>query len=152
MTGDVIPVLWLCGPPGVGKTAVGWEIFSQLTRAGIGTGYIDIDQLGMCYPEAASDPGRHRMKAQNLGSVVVNFRAAGARCVIVSGVVDAARGVHADMIPQAAVTVCRLRVGRLATESLSGPGVYDGNAEGVLTWGASAEGSLEGPEGRWLRA
>ena len=112
MTGDLIPVLWLCGPPGAGKTAVGWEIFSQLTRAGIETGYVDIDQLGMCYPEAASDPGRHRMKAQNLGSVVANFRAAGARCLIVSGVVDAARGVHDDMIPQAAVTVCRLRAGR----------------------------------------
>ena len=112
MTGDLIPVLWLCGPPGVGKTTVGWEIFSQLTRAGIETSYVDIDQLGMCYPEAASDPGRHRMKAQNLGSVVANFWAAGARCVVVSGVVDAARGVHAGMVPQAAVTVCRLRAGR----------------------------------------
>ena len=112
MTGDLIPVLWLCGPPGVGKTTVGWEIFSQLTRAGIETSYVDIDQLGMCYPEAASDPGRHRMKAQNLGSVVANFWAAGARCVVVSGVVDAARGVHVGMVPQAAVTVCRLRAGR----------------------------------------
>jgi hypothetical protein len=34
-TGDLIPVLWLCGPPGVGKTTVGWEIFTQLTRDGI---------------------------------------------------------------------------------------------------------------------
>lgn len=97
MTGGLIPELWLCGPPGVGKSTVGWEIFSQLTRAGIEVGYIDIDQLGMCLPEAASDPGRYRMKAQNLGSVVANFRAAGARCVVVSGVADAARGVHADM-------------------------------------------------------
>lgn len=112
MTGGLIPVLWLCGPPGVGKTTVGWEIFSQLTRAGIETGYVDIDQLGMCYPEAVSDPGRHRMKAQNLGLVVANFRAAGARCVIVSGVVDAAYGVHADMVPRGVVTVCRLRAGR----------------------------------------
>lgn len=23
---EVVPVLWLCRPPGVGKTAVGWEI------------------------------------------------------------------------------------------------------------------------------
>jgi len=41
--------------------------------------------------------------------VVANFRSAGARCVIVSGVVDAAYRVHADVIPQAALTVCRLR-------------------------------------------
>lgn len=74
--------MWLCGPSAVGQTTVGWEIFSQLTRAGIETGYADIDQLGRCYPEAASDPGRHQMKAQNLGSVAANFRAANARCLL----------------------------------------------------------------------
>jgi chloramphenicol 3-O-phosphotransferase len=68
--------------------------------------------LGICYPEAASDPGRHRMKAENLGAVVANFRAAGARCVIVSGVVDSARGVHVDQLPDAVLTVCRLRAER----------------------------------------
>jgi adenylylsulfate kinase-like enzyme len=109
--GHLIPVLWLCGPPGAGKSTVGWEIFAQSSEAGIEAGYVDIDQLGMCCPEPALDPGRHRMKAQNLGAVVANYRAAGARCVIVSGVVDAGHGVHADMIPRAALTVCRLRVG-----------------------------------------
>ena len=112
MIGDPIPVLWLCGPPGVGKSTVGWEIFAQLTEAGIEAGYVDIDQLGMCYPEPVSDPGRHRMKAQNLGAVVANYRTAGARCVIASGVVDPGRGVHAGLVPRAALTVCRLRVGR----------------------------------------
>jgi adenylylsulfate kinase-like enzyme len=109
---DLIPVLWLCGPPGIGKSTVGWEIFTQLTQAGIEAGYVDIDQLGICYPEPASDPGRHRMKARNLGAVVANYRAAGARCIIVSGVVDPGRGVPAGLIPRAAVTVCRLRAGR----------------------------------------
>src|SRR5262249_11138957 len=71
----------------------------------------DIDQLGICYPEPASDPGRHRMKAQNLGAVVANYRAAGARCVIVSGVIDPGRGLHTGLIPRTAVTVCRLRAG-----------------------------------------
>lgn len=109
MTGGAIPALWLCGPPGVGKTAVGWEIYSELVRSGIQTGYIDIDQLGVCYPEAASDPGRHRMKARNLDAVVAGHRAAGARCVVVSGVVDAGHGVHRDELTQVALTVCRLR-------------------------------------------
>ena len=49
-TGKLIPLLWLCGPPGVGKTAVGWEIFSQLTCAGMEAGYVDIDQLGLYGP------------------------------------------------------------------------------------------------------
>ena len=109
MTGGVIPVLWLCGPPGVGKTTVGWEIYSELVRSGIQTGYLDIDQLGVCYPEAASDPGRHRMKARNLGAVVANYRTAGVRCVVVSGVVDARHGVHLDELSRVALTVCRLR-------------------------------------------
>jgi AAA domain len=112
------PVLWLYGPAGVGKTTVAWELFTQLTREGTPTGYVDIDQLGMCYaaptrdqwaPEPASDPGRHRMKARNLDAIVANFQGAGARCVVVSGVVDAARGFDVDLIPHAALTPCRLR-------------------------------------------
>jgi len=89
---------------------VGWEGFSRLTRAGIEAGYVNIDRLGRCYPSrcqirAVPDKGH------NLGAVVADFRSAGARCVIVSGVVDAAYGVHADMVPRAALTVCRLRAG-----------------------------------------
>lgn len=112
MTCAPIPVLWLCGPPGVGKTAVGWEIFTQLARAGIEVGYADIDQLGICYPEPPADPGRHRLKTRNLGAVLAEFGAAGARCAVVSGVVDSERGVPADLVPQAALTLCRLRASR----------------------------------------
>jgi hypothetical protein len=54
---ELILVLWLCDPPGVGKTMVGWEIFSHLARAGIEAGYVNVDQPGMCYPEPVSDPG-----------------------------------------------------------------------------------------------
>ncbi len=109
---DLIPVLWLCGPPGVGKTTVGWDIYSQLVRCGIEASYVAIDQLGICYPEPASDPGRHRMKARNLGAVILSFQAAGARYVVVSGVGDATHGVPVEQLPRAAWTVCRLRADR----------------------------------------
>jgi adenylylsulfate kinase-like enzyme len=125
------PVLWLCGPSGVGKTAVGWEYFSQLTRAGVAAGFVDIDQLGICYPEPAADPGRYRMKTQNLGDVVATFGAAGMRCVVVSGVVDPRHGVDADLLPQAALTLGRLRAAdhvireRLAARDETVDGVDD---------------------------
>src|SRR5262249_6135645 len=83
------------------------------------TGYVDIDQLGMCYapptrqhwaPEPADDPGRHRLKARTLDAVVANFRDAGARCMVVPGVTDPVRGVQTQFVPHAALTTCRLRV------------------------------------------
>lgn len=116
-----LPVLWLYGASGVGKTTVAWEVFVQLARMGAPTGYVDIDQIGMCYapptprhwaPEPDTDPGRHRLKARTLDAVVANFRDAGARSLVVPGVTDPDRGVDADLAPQAAVTACRLRAGR----------------------------------------
>lgn len=108
----VIPVLWLCGPPGVGKTTVAWQLYRELDQAGMRAAFTDIDQLGICYPEPAADPGRHRMKARNLAAVADGFRRVGARCLVVSGVVDPERGVELAGLPGAAVTVCRLRAGR----------------------------------------
>lgn len=113
-----LPVLWVYGPSGIGKTTVTWELFVRFAGAGVPTGYVDIDQLGMCYgpptpdqwaPEPVTDYGRHRLKARALDAVVANFRDAGARGVIVPGVTDPVRGVEAGLMPHAALTTCRLR-------------------------------------------
>jgi adenylylsulfate kinase-like enzyme len=104
-----IPVLWLCGAGGAGKTTAGWDIFSALGAAGTQAAYVDIDQLGMCYPETPSDPGRYRLKTLNLADLVRNYQLAGARCVVVSGVTDPARGVDRDLLPHTDLTICLLR-------------------------------------------
>ena len=112
MRRDPVPVLWLCGPSGVGKSSVGFELFDRLSRAGTATAYVDLDQLGLCYPAPDDDPSNNRVKARNLGEVWAGFRAAGAQCLVVSGIVDDAEEVrrHADLLPGTALTVCRLRV------------------------------------------
>ena len=113
MCRDPAPVLWLCGPSGVGKSSVGFELFDQLSKAGTDIAYVDLDQLGLCYPAPDGDPRNNRLKARNLGQVWAGFRAAGAQCLVVSGIVDDAEEVrrHARLLPGTAVRVCRLRVG-----------------------------------------
>ena len=106
----LVPLLWLCGPSGVGKSTVGWEIYSRLTNAA----FIDADQLGLCYPSLADDPYNHRLKARNLGAVWPFVRAAGAQSVILAGGIEVSEqiGLYAGHVPDAALTVCRLRAGQ----------------------------------------
>ena len=108
-----VPFLWLCGPSGVGKTTLGWEIFTQLSRAGIKTAYLDLDQIALCYPAPPDDPVNQRLRAANLAAVWPAYRAAGAQCLIASGVVDSRDEVrrHADLLSDTRLTVCRLRAG-----------------------------------------
>jgi adenylylsulfate kinase-like enzyme len=116
---NVLPVLWLYGPSGVGKTTVAWELYRRLAAQGGPVGYVDIDQLGMSYgpptsehwsPEPASDPVRYRLKAVNLDAVAANYAAVGARGLVVPGILDPEHGVDPAQLPHAALTLCRLRV------------------------------------------
>ena len=101
-----LPVLWLCGPPGVGKSTIAWKLFEGLPE---GAAYVDIDQLGMCYPALPSDPGRTELEGRILGDVAANVRAAGATCLVVSGYIDASSGIHAHYLRQCDLRVVRLR-------------------------------------------
>jgi hypothetical protein len=107
------PFLWLCGPTGVGKSSVGYAIFQQVHRSGIKVAYVDLDQVGLCYPSPADDPHNHRVKAQNLGAVWPVYRAAGARCLIAVGAVPSREIVttYAGQVPDTDLTLCRLRAG-----------------------------------------
>jgi adenylylsulfate kinase-like enzyme len=100
-----IPVLWLTGPPGVGKTTAAWALFTELTREQWPVAYVDIDQVGMCYPARQADPERHELKALNLDALLSHYRAAGATAVVVSGISDPR---VRPPLPHARLTLCRL--------------------------------------------
>jgi adenylylsulfate kinase-like enzyme len=109
---DRIPVLWLTGPAGVGKSVVSWQIFTELAQAGILAAFVDTDQLCMCYPAPHEDPGRQRIKARNFAAMLPHYQAAGARCVVANGVLDPVDGLHSEPLAVAEMTVCRLRADR----------------------------------------
>ena len=105
-----MPLLWLCGTSGVGKSTVGWRVYSQVVSAGVKSAYIDFDQIGFCQPAPEDDPSNHQLKILNLRAIWPNVLAAGARCVVVSGVVDSLDVVraYAQAAPASVLTLVRL--------------------------------------------
>lgn len=107
------PVLWVCGPPCVGKSVVGWELFSRLTGAGVKAAYVDLAQIGFFRPAPEDDPDNHRIRARNLAAMWPTFRGAGVRCLVMAGGVEQRDVVasYALALPGTALTMCRLRAG-----------------------------------------
>lgn len=79
-------LLRLAGAPGVGKSTTAWAVANRLAGAGVATGYVDIDQLGMCYPAPDDDPDRWALKERALAGVARQFALAGIDRLVVSGV------------------------------------------------------------------
>lgn len=83
-----VRILWLHGPPAVGKSVIAWEVMNLASTVHPAIGYVDIDQLGMTYYDDDDvDPERHLIKGRALAAVAREFAASGARALIVSGVI-----------------------------------------------------------------
>ena len=80
--------LVISGPPGVGKTSVGWRVFDRCTSLGLNPAFADLDLLGAAWPAPDDDPRQSRLKATNLAAVWSNYLQAGSRRLIVAGVVE----------------------------------------------------------------
>jgi hypothetical protein len=76
-------VFWFYGADAVGKSAVGWEAYSQLVGRGLPTAYVDTDYLGFCDPRP-DDPSA--LVAANLGAVWNTYAEQGIRHLVVSGI------------------------------------------------------------------
>lgn len=82
------PALVISGPPGVGKTSVGWRVFDRCIDRELAPAFVDLDLLGAAWPAPADDPHQSRMKATNLATVWSNYFQAGSRRLIIAGVVE----------------------------------------------------------------
>jgi len=84
----VVRILWLFGPPGVGKSVTSWELLNLLSDRHEATSYVDIDQLGMADPEPGDEGEAHVRKAWALAAVSRVHAQRGATTLVVSGVLD----------------------------------------------------------------
>ncbi|HET8893663.1 MAG TPA: hypothetical protein VFM96_06160 [Gaiellaceae bacterium] len=104
------PLLLVCGPSGTGKSSVAWEVYWTLGRAGVPVAHLDLDSVGYGPPPSAF--GTWDMKIINAAALWKNYRTAGARCFVISGLpalreqIDKSIRSLAGAIP----TVCVLMV------------------------------------------
>ncbi|HZX03437.1 AAA family ATPase, partial [Kribbella sp.] len=103
------PALVLSGPPGVGKTTVGWRVFDRCIDLELAPAFADLDLLGAAWPPPADDPHQSRLKATNLAVIWSNYRAAGHRRLVIAGVVETAAERHLlEAAVGGPVAICRL--------------------------------------------
>jgi len=62
-------VLLLTGATGVGKSAVGFEVYLRQLRAGRHAAYVDVDQVGFCFPGPRDAASVHRLRARNVAAL-----------------------------------------------------------------------------------
>lgn len=79
-------IVRLAGPRGVGKTTLAWRLAQADAVAGRPVAFVDIDQLGMCYPAPDGDSGRWLLKEKALRRLALRYAAANVARLIVSGV------------------------------------------------------------------
>ena len=107
----IVRALWLNGTVGVGKTTVGAEVANQLATAGDPVAFVDIDALGDLSPRPPDDPFNTRLVAKNLEALTKNFSTAGARTLVVAGVIETEENLRLyESAVGAPITLIRLVV------------------------------------------
>lgn len=115
MNNPRLHVMWICGAASAGKSVAAWELFAEFAAANTRVAYVDIDQLGMLYPEADDDVGwHHAVKGEALAAVLPGYVAAGARLLVVSRVIDPRVGPRRHLPPNTDLTLCLLSPGPTA--------------------------------------
>lgn len=107
---EKVHLLIITGPVGVGKTAVGDEVFEILKSEMQPISLVNLDELGYVYPKAADDPYGTHIGLKNLGVIWTNYVELGAKRLIIPYVVETLKGIERfhKIIPHAHITTVRL--------------------------------------------
>jgi len=88
MPTEILPVVIVSGPVGVGKTSVGSAINTILEQRSVPHTFVDFDQLRYTFPRSTDDPWNNVLALENLKSIWSNCEKAGALNLIISYVVE----------------------------------------------------------------
>jgi len=72
MPTEILPVVILSGPVGVGKTSVGSAMNTILEQRSVPHTFVDFDQLRYTFPRSTDDPWNNVLALENLKSIWSN--------------------------------------------------------------------------------
>jgi adenylylsulfate kinase-like enzyme len=105
-----LSVLLVTGAVGAGKTTIARAAGDLLAARGIARAVIDLDAIREFWPSPPDYPFCTALTLRNLRALGENYRVAGARRLILAGVIESPgeRETHRAALGGAPLTVCRL--------------------------------------------
>ena len=81
-------VLFINGTVGVGKSTTADTVGLLLAERGVPHAVIDLDAVRRAWPAPAGDPFNNRLEVENLRALAANYWRAGARRLVLAGVLE----------------------------------------------------------------
>ena len=135
---NVIPVLLVTGPIGVGKTAVLHQADEQLIEAGSDHATVELEEICRCW-STAIEGSRTTFAYRSLAALWPSFVAVGASRLLLSALLEQRSDLRlvSEAVPGAAITVVRLDAPLSVLERrirMREPGAPGDNLDGARWW------------------
>ena len=84
----MVDAVFINGTVGVGKTSAGEALSALQADTGQSHAFIDVDTVRRLWPSPVDDRFQHELELENLRDLANNYRNAGARQLILAGVIE----------------------------------------------------------------